>query len=68
MFDFILNSSNENNNSNYLKNEKSYLEFQIGENYKNFEKIEYSKKIDFEGAFILGKINAYEEIYFKFYP
>ena len=53
--------------SNTLISEKQYIEFRLTEAYENYKQLDFQEQTSMPGAFVMGKINAYQDLYFKFY-
>ena len=53
--------------SNTLISEKQYIEFRLTEAYENYKQLDFQEQTSMPGAFVMGKINSYQDLYFKFY-
>ena len=53
--------------TNILITEKQYIEFRLTEACENYKQLDFQEQSSMPGAFIMGKINAYGDIYWKYY-
>jgi len=53
--------------TNTLIHEKEYLKNKMVEHFQEFNNMEFNEKIGKDGANVLGRIAAYQDIYYKYH-